>query len=416
VRTVRAALTTLGFVLFPLSAFLVLSPFLTVAPFLAVAPFLSVPPAHASGTIRVAIVESARTVELHGVSIVVTELGASGTDASAWRADVVRALATGPSVEIDGRRARRFRLTSERPIQMNGREYPATLEVVKNGEGLAVVNELPLEDYLVGVLRAETSERWPRDMLRAQAIVARTYAAYHRMLNASKPYHIVASTVHQAYVGVVPSSSPVWDAVRDTRGQVLFWRGGLFPAFYHATSGGYTEDPRTVFAAPNMPALKAIRDEFSAGAPHSAWSLDLRLADLSEILRRHGLDIGWVKAVEVTERTPSLRVSALTIHGTRGRAPLRGNDFRRMVGYEMLKSTLFAVAVDGARAHFAGRGYGHGVGMSQWGAKAMAERGYRAEGILEFYYPGATLGVLDEPARASLRPPSVVPPARLGLP
>src|SRR5207249_2368433 len=130
------------------------------------------PPAHASGTIRVAIVENARGVELHGVSIVVNELGGSGTDASAWRTGVVRAVAAGPSVEIDGRRARGFRLTSERPIQLNGREYPAALEVVKNGEGLAVVNELPLEDYLVGVLRAEAGERWPLEMLRAQAIVA----------------------------------------------------------------------------------------------------------------------------------------------------------------------------------------------------------------------------------------------------
>ena len=75
-------------------------------------------------------------------------------------------------------------------------------------------------------------------MLRAQAIVARTYAAYHRILNALKPYHIVASTVHQAYVGLVPSSSPVWDGVRDTRDQVLLWERDLFPAFYHSTSGG----------------------------------------------------------------------------------------------------------------------------------------------------------------------------------
>ena len=373
---------------------------------------LPVPPAHASGTIRVAIVENARGVELHGVSIEVNELGGSGTDASAWRTDVVRAVAAGPSVEIDGRRARGFRLTSERPIQLNGREYPAALEVVKNGEGLAVVNELPLEDYLVGVLRAEAGERWPLEMLRAQAIVARTYAAYHRILNALKPYHIVASTVHQAYVGLVPSSSPVWDGVRDTRDQVLLWERDLFPAFYHSTSGGYTEDPRTVFAARNMPALKAVRDEFSTGAPYYAWSLDLRLTDLSEILRRNGVNIGWVKAVEVTERTPSLRVSALTVHGTRGRAPMRGNDFRRMVGYEMLKSTLFAVAVDGTSAHFAGRGYGHGVGMSQWGAKAMAERGYRAEKILEYYYPGTTLGVLDDQARAALRSPTLVPAPR----
>jgi stage II sporulation protein D len=368
----------------------------------------------ASGTIRVAVVEGARVVELRGASIEVNELGGCCMVGGAWRTDVVRAVATGQSVEIDGRRARGFRLTSERLIRMNGRDYPATLEVVQNGDALTVVNELPFEDYVVGVVRAEAGERWPLEMLRAQAIVARTYAAYHRTLNALRPYHIVASTVHQSYVGHVPSSSPVWEAVRDTSGQVLRWGGGLFPAFYHATSGGYTEDPRTVFAARNMPALKAIRDEFSVTAPHSAWSLDLRLVDLSDILRRHGVDVGTVKAVQVTERTPSLRVSTLTIHGTRGSARLRGNDLRRMVGYETLKSTLFAIAVDGDKARFAGRGYGHGVGMSQWGAKAMAEQGYRAEKILEYYYPGATLGPLDEPlARTSSEPPPPDPSAPL---
>ncbi len=183
--------------------------------------------------------------------------------------------------------------------------------------------------------------------------------------------------------------------MRGTAGQVLFWEGELFPAFYHSTSGGYTEDPRTVFAARNMPALKAIRDDFSSGAPNFYWSLDLRLTDLTGVLRRNGLEVGTVTAIEVTERTPSLRASVVTVHGARGSARLRGNDFRRMVGYETIKSTLFAVAVDGDMAHFAGRGYGHGVGMSQWGAKGMAEQGYKAEQILEYYYPGTTLGSLD---------------------
>src|SRR3989449_10417078 len=100
-------------------------------------------------------------------------------------------------------------------------------------------------------------------MLRAQAIVARTYAAYHRILNALKPYHIVASTVHQAYVGLVPSSSPVWDGVRDTRDQVLLWERGLFPAFYHSTSGGDTQGPRPVLPARHMPAPQAGPDEVS---------------------------------------------------------------------------------------------------------------------------------------------------------
>ncbi|MEK7702256.1 MAG: SpoIID/LytB domain-containing protein [candidate division NC10 bacterium] len=352
--------------------------------------------AFASGTVRVAIVENARVVELSGANIEVSELGCPGcVPRPAWRADRVRAVVNGPSVEIDGRRAAGFRLTSDRPIRMNGREYPAALELVKNGDGMAIVNELPLEDYLVGVLRAETSERWPLETLRAQAIVARTYAAYHRALNGAKPYHLVASTAHQVYAGRVPAASPVWDAVRETTGQVLFWEGELFPAFYHSASGGYTEDPRTVFAARNMPALRAVRDEFSSASPHFTWSLDLRLADLAEILRKHRFDVGSITAIEITERTPSLRASILTIRGARGSTRLRGNDFRRMVGYETVKSTLFAVAVDGAMARFAGRGYGHGVGMSQWGAKGMAEQGHKAERILEYYYPGTTLGSLN---------------------
>jgi stage II sporulation protein D len=193
----------------------------------------------------------------------------------------------------------------------------------------------------------------------------------------------------------VPPTSPSWDAVRDTAGLVLLWEGELFPAFYHTESGGYTEDPRTVFAARNMPALKPVRCDFSTGSPHYYWSLDLRLADLAEILRRNELSVGTVTAVEVTERTPSLRASQVAVHGSRGSVRLRGNDLRRLVGYDVLKSTLFAVAIDGDTARFAGRGYGHGVGLCQYGAKGMAEQGHAARQILEFFYPGASLGVLN---------------------
>jgi stage II sporulation protein D len=352
----------------------------------------------AADTIRVAIAENARSAELRGLNIEVSDLDcacARGT----WRTDSVRAVPHGQSVEINGRSASAFRLTSDSPIRMNGREYPASLEIVRYGDGLAIVNELRLEEYVVGVLRAETSERWPIETLRAQAIVARTYAAFMRGSSGARPYHVVATTTHQVYAGHVPASSPIWDAVRDTTGQVLLWDGELFPAFYHSASGGYTEDPRTVFAARNMPALKAIRDEFSGAAPHFYWTLDLKLADLSDVLRRNGHDVGTVTAIEVTERTPSLRVASLAVHGSRGSARLRGNDFRKMVGYETVKSTLFAVAVDGSVARFSGRGYGHGVGMSQWGAKGMAEQGYKAEKILEYYYPGTTLGWLGARAR-----------------
>ncbi|MBI4608606.1 MAG: SpoIID/LytB domain-containing protein [Candidatus Rokubacteria bacterium] len=308
----------------------------------------------------------------------------------------VRAALKDGGVEAEGRRLQAVRLRPEgsRGLRVNGREYPGILEILRNGGGLAVVNELPLEEYLVGVLRAEASDRWPLEMLKAQAVVARTYAAYHRKLNVAKPFHLVATTAHQQYAGRVPPASPVWFAVKETEGEVLLWEGQLFPAFYHTESGGHTEDPRRVFEANNMPALKPVRDDFSGTSPHYSWSLDLPLSQLTDLLRKGGVAVGSVVRIEVLERGPSLRVVRLAVHGTRGTAVLRGTDFRRLVGNDSLKSTFFAVAVDGKYARFVGRGYGHGVGLSQWGAKAMAEQGHRYRQILKFYYPGATFSSL----------------------
>ena len=346
-----------------------------------------------SGTIRVAIVDNARSAELSG-DLLVSEVAGCCASQS-WQADSVRAVVVNGAVEIDGRRAPAFRLTSSRPIRLNGREYEGRLDVIRNGGvGLVVVNELPLEDYLVGVLRAESNERWPIEALRAQAIASRTYAAYHRQLNAAKSYHIVASTAHQQFVGRVAASSPVWGAVQETAGQVLYWEGELFPAFYHANSGGYTEDPRSVFAGRSLPALRPVVCQLAAGAPNFQWALELRLDDLSEMLRRGGVGVGTVRGIEVIERTTSLRAGAVIVRGSERTQRLRGGDFRRVIGYDTLKSTLFAVAVDGQVARFSGRGHGHGVGMCQWGAKSMAELGATARQILTFYYPGATLSTL----------------------
>jgi stage II sporulation protein D len=351
--------------------------------------------AQASGMIRVAVLEQARAVEIRGVDVQVVPVGpCDRCRARASRTDAVRAGLWGQAVEIEGARALAFRLVSESPLRLNGREYPAPLELVRNGDGLAVINELPLEEYLPGVLRAEAGDRFPPEALRAQAVVARTYAAHQRLITSGKAYHILASTAHQQYAGRVPPGSPVWEAVRDTAGQVLLWEGEVFPAFYHTESGGFTEDPRTVFAARNMPALSPVACPFSANSPHFYWTLDVRLADLGDALRRGGVDVGQVRAISVPERTMSLRAVTVSVAGSRGTVLVRGNDFRRLLGYDAFKSTLFAVVMEGDTARFSGRGYGHGVGMCQWGAKGMAERGFTARQILDFYYPGTIPGVL----------------------
>src|SRR5262249_6051207 len=118
-------------------------------------------------------------------------------------------------------------------VRVNARDYGGRIEISRSGEGLLVVNQLSLDEYLAGAVKAEAGARAPFEMLKAQAIVARTYAAYHWRMNAAKPYHIGATTAHQQYAGRVSTDSPAWRAVNETEGQVLLWEGELFPAFYH---------------------------------------------------------------------------------------------------------------------------------------------------------------------------------------
>jgi len=355
--------------------------------------------ADAADEIRVGLVEDGRSVEVGGGPMSISD-GAGRlltVDTPTW----VRALPEGGGVEIRSHsvpslrtdRGTVVRLTplNGGRLKLNGREYPGAIEVAVGAAGLMAINDVPLEEYLVGVVKAEAGDRMPIEMLKAQAIVARTYAAYQRQINAAKPYHIVASTANQQYVGRVSPESPAWTAVRETQGQVLIWNGYLFPAFYHTDSGGYTEDPRAVFAASNMPALKPVRVEFPSASPYQRWQLDMPLGEIGTRLLKGGVSVGTIIALEVIDRSTSLRASQIAIQGMTGRVVLRGNDLRRLLGYDTLKSTLFAVAVADGVARFVGRGYGHGVGLDQWSAKTMAERGYRAEQIVGYYYPGAVL-------------------------
>ncbi|MBI2528440.1 MAG: SpoIID/LytB domain-containing protein [Candidatus Rokubacteria bacterium] len=375
-------------------------PRLLVALALGVLVGLAAAPALAGGYIRVALADGIRAVELGGGPLAIQDAG--GRPLTAERPTWIRLIPVNGSVEVRGLRVTGLRAGAIRVVsanggamRWNGREYPGAIDVRRAADGLLVVNELPLEDYLMGAVKAEAGERMPIEMLKAQAIVARTYAAFHRRLNAGKPYQIVAATAHQQYAGRVGAESPIWAAVRATEGQVLLWEGDLFPAFYHTDSGGHTEDPRAVFAASNMPALRPVRIEFPSESPHHLWALDLPLADLGALLRKGGVSVGRLIALEVLERSVSLRVARIAVRGMSGTVVLRGNDFRRLVGYDTLKSTLFAVAVDGAHARFAGRGYGHGVGMDQASARTMAQLGYSAQQILEYHYPGAAFATLQ---------------------
>jgi stage II sporulation protein D len=290
-----------------------------------------------------------------------------------------------PALRFEGRRG---------PLRVGARDYVGALEVWRQGDDLLLVNEVALEEYVAGTVRGEASERWPAEALRALAVVARTYAVFHQGRGSPRVFHLVAGTQDQNFSGLVPAGSPAREAARATAGEVLTWQGRVFPTFYHSDSGGFTEAPQSVFSGDGIPPLEGVRDEFSIESPNYTWTVTIPLAVIGERLRRGGLDVGHVTRLTVLERSASLRVARMAVEHSRGTTTLRGADFRRLVGYDALKSTLFVpVAHDGV-VRFEGRGWGHGVGLSQFGAKGMADRGYAYPQILEHYYPGTSLTTL----------------------
>jgi stage II sporulation protein D len=359
-------------------------------------------PALAADPMRVAVGDGLRTVDVGATDPVTIHAGVGRR--ALIRVPAGRVIRLTPAARgldvIWGPRDRQrvemgtVRLEPRRgPLAVGTREYGGALEVWRSGEGLLLVNELPLEEYVAGAVRAEAPERWPIEALRAVAVVARTYAVFHQQRNASKPYHLVAGSQHQNYAGRVVEG-PAREATRTTAGQVLTWQGSVFPSFYHSDSGGFTEAPQAVFSGDGIPPLPGIRDEFSLDSPNYSWAVTLPLGVIAERLRQGALEVGEIRGFTVLERSPSFRVVRLAVDHSRGTATVKGTDFRRLVGYDVLKSTLFVpVLVDGA-VRFEGRGWGHGVGLSQFGAKGMAERGYPHAQILGHYYPGTALTIL----------------------
>jgi stage II sporulation protein D len=357
--------------------------------------------------VRVALGEGLAAVEI-GVAghLTVLDAGAGQPLFGITGGRLVRVVPAGSGLEVSpgpsGRERRRLSMLGVRfearqgLLRIGTRELSGAVEVWRNGDGLLLVNEVGREDYIAGTVRAEASEKWPLEALRALAVVARTYAVFHQQRGPAKLYHLTASSLHQNFAGRVPEGSPSWEAVRRTTGQVLTWQGSLFPAFYHSDSGGFTEPPQLVFSGDGIPPLPGVRDEFSMDSPNYTWSVTLPLHAVAERLRQGGVDIaGPITGLSVVERSPSLRVARIAVEHASGTATLRGTDFRRLVGYDVLRSTLFVpvLARDGA-VRFEGRGWGHGVGLSQFGAKGMAERGYGYAQILEYYYPGTSLATL----------------------
>lgn len=273
------------------------------------------------------------------------------------------------------------------------RPYRGVLEVRRTPAGrITVVNELDLEEYLYGVLKMEVDPRWPPDALKAQAVAARTLALYSLNRFNAEGYDVRATTDSQVYGGVLAEDPRTTAAVEATRGQVLTYGGRPIFAAYHSDSGGHTEASELVWGG-RYAYLRAVADPYTPAQP---WTLRMDLAAFEERLRRTGRAVAGITTVEVIDVTPSGRAASVRVMSPLGAVTLRGTDVRTILGAESLKSTLFTVRMlpeEQASIEFTGRGSGHGVGMSQWGARGQALLGRNYVDILRYYYTGVSVEV-----------------------
>ncbi|MDR7556624.1 MAG: SpoIID/LytB domain-containing protein [Armatimonadota bacterium] len=280
-------------------------------------------------------------------------------------------------------------------LQVNGRPYRGVLELRRALQGgLAVINEVDLEEYLYGVVRSEMDPRWPPAALRAQAIAARSLALYWAGRFAAEGYDVRATTDSQVYGGVAAEDPRTTAAVDATRGLVMLYEGRPVFAAYHSDSGGATESSEYVWGTA-QPYLRGVPDPYAQESPTSRWTVRADLGALEARLQRAGKTVAGLQRIEVAATSPSGRALLVRLHAATGATDVRGVDFRALLGVGVLRSTLFTVqpAGDGV-VEFSGRGAGHGVGMSQWGARGQALQGRDYPDILRYYYTGVTIGTV----------------------
>jgi stage II sporulation protein D len=279
-------------------------------------------------------------------------------------------------------------------LGVGGLRVRGVLDVERAAGGLALVNELPLEAYVAGTLARETYPSWGAEVLRAQAVVARTYVLYQHVHRRGQSYDVKATTESQVYGGVDAESEVVVHATDDTRGEYLAFDGAPILAVYHSAAGGETQGSEEVWSSA-LPYLRPVSVDGEEASPDTYWRATVSREELARIAGALDHPVGSVRDVRIEERTPGGRVRSVRIAGTEGEAVIAVGPLRAALGEDVLKSTLFEIhAGRDERPQdfvFVGSGRGHGVGMSQWGARAMAERGADYREILQHFYPGTTL-------------------------
>ena len=294
-------------------------------------------------------------------------------------------------------------------VSVNGKKYRGALRIEQRQNGLTVINRLQIDEYLYGVVPNEMPTDWNGEALKAQAVAARSYALYDKIdgKHARDGFDVCITNDCQVYGGIAAENAAASRAVDATRGVVLTYLGSPICAVFHAASGGSTENSEDVWDA-RVPYLRAV-DDSTERSPYMSWTEKINASDLNEKLGNQRGSLGVLKEIDTSlfkqQAKEDSRGKYIKFIGTSKSVNMSGAAMRSLLG---LKSSNFKLSVtengkvkDGSSLKInkmqsadiiiSGKGFGHRLGMSQWGAKSLADKGKNYRQILLHYYTDVQL-------------------------
>ena len=261
--------------------------------------------------------------------------------------------------------------------------------LARKGELLAVAVE-PFEAYVAAVVSREAGPRFHPEALAALAVAVRTYAAGTAAKPRDPAYDVVAGVEDQVFDGMDGVAAVFREAADRTRGMVVRYRGELARTVYHSTCGGRTEDAGSAWGK-DVPYLRAQLCDDCADSPVYRWEYRMSGAEGRRVAKALGVPPGKDLRIAVTGRTPTGRASRVRISSGGVSRELQAAEFRKAAGYANVRSLKMEIVAAAGEWRITGEGWGHGVGMCQYGANGMARRGAGFREILARYYPGTEM-------------------------
>ncbi len=359
---------------------------------------LATTPANAAVFLRVAIETGAKQVQVGSSTTATVEDSRGHTIGQIDRMASLAAIKNRSAVSLQNWRSGQLRVDPQGDgyVYIGDRWYYGEAILVPTSDGITAINYVQLEDYLASVVGGEVPANWPAEALKAQAVAARSYALYKRRHQSNALYDLEDTTSSQVYKGLESETNTTRHAVTSTEGQVLTHNNRIIEAVFHSSSGGHTENVEDVWSSPR-PYLVGVRD-FDRGAPVFQWREVFSQSDISSKIS----DVGKVLSMKPERTTPQGRVASMRIEGSDGSKVIDGDELRKTLD---LRSSLFTVvpqygskkSSNAAPVAFQinGRGFGHGVGLSQWGSYFLARQGYNYRQILGHYYRNTTLAKIQ---------------------